>query len=253
MLSWCINLEIMKTIIQLIAAVFFVNFAIAQGAVGDIQGQLFEDPETDQPAMFAKVWVERGASNFGVLTDEDGRFKINSIPTGMYVLKITYMTDSLSQTVLANVVADGIEHLGRINFYEEVIEIEGFDKIGYREPLISYDFGQERINSLDISHSAVKTDLKALIMSRNSDISVDTEGKMMIRGSRGNALVQYIDGVKTRDLQTIPSSAIAAITIYSSAIPAKYGDTTGGVIILETKSYYDLWRAWKIRQSAAQL
>lgn len=241
----------MKTLIQLIAVVLLTNFTLAQGAVGDIQGQIFEDPETEKPATFAKVWVERGASIFGTDTDEEGRFKINSIPTGIYVLNITYNTDSLSQTIIAKVVADGIEHLGRINFYEEVTELDGVDKIGYyKDPLISHDFGQERINSLDIAQSAVKTDVKALIMSRNSDIKMDANGQMMIRGSRGNDLVHYIDGVKTGKVQTIPSSAINAITVYTSAIPAKYGDMTGGVIIMETKSYYDLWRAWKIRESA---
>ncbi|RFC55915.1 carboxypeptidase-like regulatory domain-containing protein [Brumimicrobium aurantiacum] len=239
----------MKTTINLLVAMFLVNFAFAQGAVGDIQGQLFENPETDKPAMFAKVWVERGATKFGAVTDEEGRFKIAAIPTGMYVLNVNYEFDSLSQTVYAKVVADGIENVGRINVYEEVKEIEGYTKIGYTDPLISFDFGQERISTLDIAQSAVKNDVKALIMSRNSDIKIDSEGKMMIRGARGNDLIHYIDGVKMNTVQSVPSSAIGAITVYSSAIPAKYGDTTGGVIIMETKSYYDLWRAAKIRRS----
>lgn len=230
---------------------FFVNFAIAQGAVGDIQGQIFEDPETNKPAMFAKVWVERGTSKFGTDTDEQGRFKITAIPTGMYVLKVNYLTDSIPQTIFANVVADGIESLGRINFYEEVVVLDGVNAYGYyQDPLISFDFGQERINSLDIAQSAVRSDIKAIISSRNSDIKVDDNGQMMIRGSRGNNLVSYIDGVKMNEVKSIPSAAIGAITIYSSAIPAKYGDTTGGVIIIETKSYYDLWRAAKMRESA---
>ncbi|PWH84877.1 carboxypeptidase-like regulatory domain-containing protein [Brumimicrobium oceani] len=240
----------MKTIIKLIAAIFFVNFAMAQGAVGDIRGQIFEDPDTEKPAMFAKVWVERGATKFGADTDENGRFLISSIPTGMYVLNVNYLSDSIPRTVLAKVMADGTEDLGRINFYEEVKELEGIDVISYTEPLISIDFGQERINSLDIAQSAVKNDIKALIMSRNSDIKVDDNGQMMIRGSRGNNLVSYIDGVKMNEVKSVPSSAIGAITIYSSAIPAKYGDTTGGVIIIETKSYYDLWRAAKLKRSA---
>lgn len=244
----------MKTIIKVIAAMFIVNFAVAQGAVGDIQGQIFEDPDTEKPAIFAKVWVERGATKFGADTDENGRFKINSIPTGMYVLKVNYLSDTISQTIYAKVVADGIENLGRINFKDKVMEIEGFDKIGYyQDPLISFDFGQERINSLDIAQSAVRSDMKALISSRNSDIKIDDNGQMMIRGSRGNNLVSYIDGVKMDEVKSIPSAAIGAITIYSSAIPAKYGDTTGGVIIIETKSYYDLWRAAKIKRSAEKL
>jgi len=31
---------------------------------------------------------------------------------------------------------------------------------------------------------------------------------------------------------------------YTGGIPAKYGDTTGGVVILETLSYFDLYNAW---------
>lgn len=242
----------MKTTILILAVIVFAQFSLAQGAMGDIQGQLFENSETEKPAPFAKVWVERGSSKFGTDSDEEGRFKITAIPTGIYKLNVRYLTDTLSQTVWAKVVADGIEYLGKIYVNDEVTELEGVTAFGYREPLISHDFGQERINSLDIAQSAVKTDIKALIMSRNSDIKMDADGKMMIRGSRGNDLIHYIDGVKTGEVQTIPSSAIRAITVYSSAIPAKYGDTTGGVIIMETKSYYDLWRDWKMKMSAEQ-
>ncbi|HLV42998.1 MAG TPA: carboxypeptidase-like regulatory domain-containing protein [Brumimicrobium sp.] len=242
----------MKKAISLIAAVLFINLGIAQGSYGDIQGQLFEDSETERPATFAKIWVERGASKFGTDTDKNGRFKINSVPTGMYVLKINYLGDTLTHTILANVLTDGIAHLGSIYFHDDVTELEVYDAIGYVDPLINHDFGQNRINSLDIMKSPAKNDLKGLIASRNSDIKVDADGQMMIRGSRGNDLIHYIDGVKVGEVQGVPSSAIGGITIYTSAIPASYGDTTGGVIIMETKSYYDLWRAWKIQQSAAQ-
>jgi hypothetical protein len=30
--------------------------------------------------------------------------------------------------------------------------------------------------------------------------------------------------------------------VYAGGIPAKYGDAMGGVIVLETKSYFDLYR-----------
>ena len=234
----------------------FINLGMAQGSYGDIQGQLFENSETDRPAMYAKVWVERGASRFGADTDENGRFKINSIPSGVYVLKINYLGDTLSHTVVANVLTDGIAHLKRINFYDKltdrVTEIVEVDIVTLRRPLINHDIGQTRIDPLDIMRSASKNDLNTLIVSYNSDIKVDADGQMIIRGSRGNDLIHYIDGVKTGEVQGIPSSAIGGITVYTSAIPASYGDTTGGVIIMETKSYYDLWRAWKLQQSAAQ-
>jgi hypothetical protein len=35
--------------------------------------------------------------------------------------------------------------------------------------------------------------------------------------------------------------------VYSGAIPAKYGDTTGGVVVMETLSYFDLLREYNNR------
>ena len=229
----------------------FINLGMTQGSYGDIQGQLFEDPESEQPAIFAKVWVERGTARFGADTDENGRFKISAVPAGVYVLKVNYLNDTITHIVFANVLTDGIAHLGRVNFRDDVTVLTSHTVIGMR-PLINHDIGQTRIDPLDIKQSASKNDIKTLISSHNSDIKVSAEGQMMIRGSRGNDLIYYIDGIKTGEVQQIPSSAIGGITVYTSAIPASYGDTTGGVIILETKSYYDLWRAWKIQQSSAQ-
>ena len=34
---------------------------------------------------------------------------------------------------------------------------------------------------------------------------------------------------------------MASITIYTGGLPARYGDVTGGVVAIETKSYYDLY------------
>jgi TonB-dependent Receptor Plug Domain. len=68
----------------------------------------------------------------------------------------------------------------------------------------------------------------------------------MIRGARSGNMAYFIDGVKVNGVGKIPGAAIGGLTVYTSAIPAKYGDTSGGVIIMETKSYADLYRRWKI-------
>ena len=48
-------------------------------------------------------------------------------------------------------------------------------------------------------------------------------------------------------MTSVPGVSIGALEAYTGGIPAKYGDTTGGVIVLETKSYFDLYNAWKYR------
>ena len=40
---------------------------------------------------------------------------------------------------------------------------------------------------------------------------------------------------------TFPAVAISSYSVYTGGLPAKYGDTSGGVIEIETKSYFDLY------------
>jgi hypothetical protein len=39
--------------------------------------------------------------------------------------------------------------------------------------------------------------------------------------------------------------------LYTGGLPAKYGDTLGGVVVMESKSYFDLYRAWQSEQLKA--
>jgi outer membrane receptor protein involved in Fe transport len=64
---------------------------------------------------------------------------------------------------------------------------------------------------------------------------------MVVRGSRPGSSSVYIDGMKVSDeMSTLPSLGIGSMEIYTGGIPAKYGDVTGGVIMMTTKSYFDL-------------
>ncbi len=246
------KINIMKTLIGLMTTLLMVNFGMAQGSFGDIQGRIFKSAESDVPAAYAKVWVNRGATKFGASTDEEGRFTIHSVPTGLYVLHINHFQDTLTEPITVTVRTDDITFLKRINIFEKVTVKDVVNIHAPKPSMINHNVGQSRIDALDISKSPLKNDIKGLVASRNSDILVNDAGEMMIRGGRANDLIYFIDGVKMGAVQNVPSAGINSVTIYTGAIPAKYGDTTGGVIILETKSYYDLWRAWKIRESSKQ-
>ena len=64
--------------------------------------------------------------------------------------------------------------------------------------------------------------------------------ELYFRGSRAGSVIYFIDGVKIRqNVPNIPSSGISGMQVYTGGVPAKYGDTTGGVIVVETKSYLE--------------
>jgi hypothetical protein len=67
---------------------------------------------------------------------------------------------------------------------------------------------------------------------------------LVFRGARKGDMIYMIDGIKANDVVNVPSVSIGNMMVYTGALPAKYGDTLGGVVVVETKSYFDLYRAW---------
>ena len=83
----------------------------------------------------------------------------------------------------------------------------------------------------------------SMIASLSPDIyKAPGSNELYFRGSRSDAMAYFVDGVKVSgSLTGVPSDGIASITMYTGGLPARYGDVTGGVVAIETKSYLDLY------------
>lgn len=62
-------------------------------------------------------------------------------------------------------------------------------------------------------------------------------GGMVIAGSREDATLYVIDGVRVIGPMYVPLNAIAEVTVITGGIPASYGDVTGGVVEITTKGF----------------
>src|SRR5258705_12792153 len=60
-----------------------------------------------------------------------------------------------------------------------------------------------------------------------------------IRGSRSDATQYYVDGIKMIGGFRSPKAAIKEIKVISGGVPAMFGDATGGIVLITTKSYSD--------------
>jgi Ca-activated chloride channel homolog len=69
---------------------------------------------------------------------------------------------------------------------------------------------------------------------------IEDTDDLTIRGARTDANVYFIDGVKINGSHNLPKSAIRETQVFTSGIPANYGDVTGGVIEITTKSLRDV-------------
>lgn len=237
----------MKNLVSTLFMSFFSLAIFSQSSFGEIVGKVFESESDDTPAFDATVWVEQSGSKMRAKVDMDGRFRISAVPPGKYKLHAVYLGDSLPNPPYIEVKPDGITNIGEMFILDRVQMADVVEIVAELDPLIDFgDVGISRISSKDIALSPVRNDAKQLIVSYNSEIKMDNNGELMIRGARAGDLVYFIDGVKMNDVKSIPSVAINGVAVYSSAIPAKYGDTTGGVIIMESKSYTDLYRERKM-------
>lgn len=228
----------------------------AQNTYGDIIGTL-QDAKTKEGIFGATVYTTHGEAVYRQLTDPDGRFRISAVPPGAYDVLFIYMGDTVKAPQPADVAPDGFGDLGVVYFTtapelansDTVKQLEGGIVYGNALKLTKGVAPEIKLTAKDIKVSAVKFDVKALVAGMTSDVRQTEDGSLVFRGARKGDLIYYIDGVKMNETQNVPSAAMGYIMVYSGAIPAKYGDTNGGVIVVETKGYFDLLREYNSRMS----
>lgn len=235
----------MKTI-TLIALLFLTGMTFAQNTFGDIIGT-FMTSDKKEGIYGAYVVTIRGEQVFKAVTDEEGRFRISAVPAGMYkVFFITMEGDTTYAPEMVDVAPDGYGNTGvvaqaKINEVGEVEIIAGLPslKLGVTPEI--------KLTKKDIQHMPTKFNTKQMISVMTTDVRLTDDGSLVFRGARKGDVINYIDGVKMNDVQNVPSAALGYVMVYSGAIPAKYGDTTGGVVVMETLSYFDLLREYNNR------
>lgn len=231
-----------------VLALLIVGQVSAQQALGEVTGTVVEYGSVI-PAVDARIVINDGTRIYQAKTDLDGEFRISAIPAGKYLLKILYQADTMSN-ITVDVPMDGIARMGVIKFDGKITNFDDqiVTAITDEVKLIDGNLPVTKITAKEISQSAVKTNVKDLITSMTSNVQQTADGQLVFRGARKGDMIYMIDGVKTSDAGTIPSVSIGYMMIYTGGLPAKYGDTLGGVVVIESKSYFDLYRAWEADQ-----
>ncbi len=237
-----IHMKLKKYILSVLGIGAMATAGLAQGIPGEIKGKVYND--LVEPEPFIEVWVDiTGSKKLKAETKEDGSFTLKPLDPGTYVVYATgfgYDTTTIRKVKVRS---------GEITFLND-IDISAAVDIERTKPLIEKD--EPHITKMDqeqIALMPVRYDAKALVTSLTPEIKKSDDGELYFRGSRNGASVYYIDGVKlTGDLANLPSRALGSVKVYTGGIPARYGDTTGGVVAIETPSYFSLWRAEKIRR-----
>jgi hypothetical protein len=247
--TWLLNIKqvdktmlMKKQIICTALAVFVVMCTSAQG-LGEIQGKVLDGEGL--AAIGAFVQASNGIESTTGVTNVDGRYRINHLRPGKYDLMISMQGMDTIRYFNVSVDPEQISFVPEITIlpYSGSSYTTGTVKISAdRDPLIHKDAEHiQTWRSEDIKHlpTAHGGKIANIVQSMSSDIKPAGEGSgMSIRGSREGGTLIYVDGVKIRNTDiSVPASGISSVSVYTAGVPAKYGDTTSGVILVNTKSY----------------
>ncbi len=220
-----------KTLLFMVLSIFTLG-AIAQS--GSLKGKIL-DKENGEPIPFANIsLLQSGKVVTGGMTDFDGKFNIKPVAAGVYDVKASYVGYKSLQISGLRITG------GKITFQDFKLAssaeiLEEVEVVSYKVPLISKDQTS--------SGGTVTADEIAKMPGRSAESVASTVGGVLtedgsvssIRGSRADATVYYIDGMKVRGSNTVPKSALEQVSVITGGIPAKYGDATGGIIEITTK------------------
>ncbi len=222
----------MKQITTTLLLVLFTHFAFAQND-GEITGKVLDDV-TKVSIPFAHMKL----SNQGVIvneleTDENGIFVFKPLKPGKYDITVIYMGYDTA-------VYTGLEVSPRGINYQEFLLSEGIGlkEVVIRPPLVSKENTEvvTTITSEDLGNMAIDDIADAIATAPAVQVD-ERSGGVFIGGSREDATLYVIDGVKVIGSFTLPINAIYELNIITGGIPANYGDVTGGIIEITTKGF----------------
>ena len=234
----------MKKLIPLFVACLLGASMAAQTAA-EIHGKVLDKDGLPIPGAY--VECTNGAITRQEVSADDGRFRLKPLDAGKYnvVVKSMGMVACQVKDVVVN--AGMITRLKDVVLQDSTYETGGVTIVEYVDPLINVDGSTVmtiRAKELKNMPSAKGGNIKNIVQSLTSDVKVGGRGEeLYFRGSRNGSTLYFIDGVKVREnVPNIPQSGISSIQVYTGGVPAKYGDCTGGVVIIETRSYLEDFR-----------
>jgi hypothetical protein len=236
----CANTPIMRTssFLLLLGALALAGTLSAQG-LGEVRGRVFDTEGNSLP--MASVYSKVNGELFGTTTDLDGRFVLKPLAPGNYAITISYSGRQPCEYASVSVVADRASYLPDTKL--RGMELPPIVIRGTIRPLIEKD-DPSRMTLLadEIAKDPNIRNPVQFLGKTFAGVTPAPNGEgLYFRGSRTENMATFLDGVKIAGaVPNIPPSAISSVSVYTGGLPARYGDVTGGVVVIETKSYAEM-------------
>lgn len=237
----------------LLAALLGMGSASAQN-LGEIRGVIVDDKKMPLPG--ATVIATAADQEWATAADENGKFVLKPLPPGTYSVQVSFIGFHPIDLAGVEVTADRATYLNGLSMTDvaQLPEARIVGRRPYKRPLIEIDdpSRQTLLASEFKKDPNIKSPVQFIAKSFAGITPAPNGDGLYFRGSRTENMVSYIDGVKVSGaVPRVPPSAISSISVYTGGLPARYGDVTGGVIVIETKTYGEMFeeaRALELRR-----
>ena len=192
------------------------------------------DPVTNKPISDATVVFDCQGSQKVFYANENGFYYASNIPACVYTVSVVYF--------------------GKTHTYPDVKVVDGDDMTLNMQLALAEDTLPEipvvieRYPLMDpLNPTVVTMDKKEIGLMVKTDMGSLTEvqagvtainGDYYVHGARAGSLDFYIDGCRIMGSPEIPVSSLEVYRSYTGFLPPKYGDTTGGAVVIETRSFF---------------
>ncbi len=224
----------MKNFKIILIAFLTCSFQISYGQFGEIRGTV-TDSKNGLPLPRATVTYLVNGTQKGTTTNDIGEYKIKPLVPGSYDLIFSFVTYKKQEIRSIAVNAEKTTYmdvaLTADNNLPEIV-------IKWEPPIVDPGITSNMtiINSEDLAHS-IDRDVVGRVATTSGVVQKEEGGSINIRGSRDNSTQYIVDGIKMTGPFSVPNSAIEEIIVFTGGIPAQYGDATGGIVLITTKSY----------------
>jgi hypothetical protein len=215
------------------------NLSFSQSGNGEIKGTIKNEKGELFPGVSAVL--ESGGMRMDVSSsDREGRFHFTEVAPGTYEIRASFIGYTTILKTGINVAAGKTNYIG-VSMEEQPLSSDTVVIYPEIETIAKQTMSTgKKIEYMDIKLMAAdKGKIPDIIVNQTPGILPSKDGKELhSRGAREKTTQFFLDGDKTIGSLGIPSQAILGMTVYTGGIPAAYGDLTGGLVLISTKSYF---------------